>query len=90
MPVRIIGAGRSAISAIDTGFTKAIGTITDSNLTTLIAAAVLFFLGTGPIRGFAITLAIGIITSMFTSVTGTHSLVALIFGRSSKIKSLSV
>ncbi len=46
--------------------------------------------GSGPIRGFAITLAIGIITSMFTSVTGTHSLVALIFGRSAKLKSLPV
>ncbi|MEJ1159482.1 protein translocase subunit SecD [Prosthecomicrobium sp. N25] len=69
--------GRSAISAIDTGFTRAIGTITDSNLTTLIAAAVLFFLGTGPIRGFAVTLAIGNITSFFTAVTVTRLMVAL-------------
>jgi protein-export membrane protein SecD len=69
--------GRSAISAIDAGFTRAIGTITDSNLTTLIAAAVLFFLGTGPIRGFAVTLAIGNITSFFTAVTVTRLMVAL-------------
>jgi len=68
--------GRNAISAIDTGFTKAVGTITDSNLTLLIAAAVLFFLGTGPIRGFAITLAIGNITSFFTAVTVTRLMVA--------------
>lgn len=70
-------AGRSAISAIDIGFTRAIGTITDSNLTTLIAAAVLFFLGTGPIRGFAVTLAIGNITSFFTAVTVTRLMVAI-------------
>lgn len=69
--------GRSAISAIDIGFTRAIGTITDSNLTTLIAAAVLFFLGTGPIRGFAVTLAIGNITSFFTAVTVTRLMVAI-------------
>ncbi|MDQ4059747.1 MAG: SecD/SecF family protein translocase subunit, partial [Pseudomonadota bacterium] len=68
--------GRSAISAIETGFTKAIGTITDSNLTTLIAALVLFFFGTGPIRGFAVTLAIGNVTSFFTAVTVTRWIVA--------------
>ena len=56
----------------------------------LIAAFGLMTFGSGPIRGFAITLTIGILTSMFTSVTGTHSLVALVFGRSSKLKSLPV
>jgi preprotein translocase subunit SecD len=70
-------AGRTAVSSIDIGFTRAIGTITDSNLTTLIAAAVLFFLGTGPIKGFAVTLAIGNITSFFTAVTVTRLMVAV-------------
>ena len=51
--------GRSAASSLDTGFSRALGTILDANLTTLIAAAVLFFLGTGPVRGFAVTLSAG-------------------------------
>ncbi|MDO8980528.1 MAG: protein translocase subunit SecD, partial [Afipia sp.] len=55
-------AGRTAISAIDAGFTRALATILDSNITTFIAAAVLFYIGTGPVRGFAVTLGIGIIT----------------------------
>ncbi len=62
-------AGRSAISAIETGFTKAIGTIWDANITQFIATMILFFVGTGPVRGFAITLGIGIITTVFTAVT---------------------
>ena len=51
-------------------------TIVDSNLTTLVAAAVLFYFGTGPVRGFAVTLALGIMTSMFTSVTFTRLMIA--------------
>ena len=82
--------GLTPLAAIRAGYEKAWATILDANVTHLIAAFGLMAFGSGPIRGFAITLAIGIITSMFTSVTGTHSLVALIFGRSSKIKSLSV
>jgi protein-export membrane protein SecD len=69
--------GRSAISAIDAGFSRALGTIVDSNLTTLIAAIVMFFLGTGPIKGFAVTLGIGILTTLFTAVTVTRLIVAL-------------
>jgi protein-export membrane protein SecD len=69
--------GRSAISAIDAGFSRALGTIVDSNLTTLIAAAVMFFLGTGPIKGFAVTLGIGILTTLFTAVTVTRFIVAM-------------
>jgi SecD/SecF fusion protein len=68
--------GRSLIQAIDTGFAKALATILDSNITTLIAAVVLFFLGSGPVRGFAVTLAIGIITTVFTAFTLTRWLVA--------------
>ena len=64
--------GKTLRSAMDTGFTKAFDTILDGNLTTMFAAIVLFFLGTGPIKGFAITLIIGNIISMFTAVTVTR------------------
>jgi preprotein translocase subunit SecD len=70
-------AGRSAISAIDAGFTRALATILDSNITTFIAAAVLFWVGTGPVRGFAVTLGIGIITTVFTAFTVTRLIVAM-------------
>ncbi|MCE7029940.1 protein translocase subunit SecDF [Jiella avicenniae] len=68
--------GRSLVQAIDSGFTKALATILDANITTLIAAVVLFFLGSGPVRGFAVTLAIGIVTTIFTAFTLTRWLVA--------------
>jgi preprotein translocase subunit SecD len=68
--------GRNAISAIDAGFKRALSTILDSNITTFIAAAVLFFIGTGPVRGFAVTLGIGIITTVFTAFTLTRLIVA--------------
>jgi preprotein translocase subunit SecD len=64
--------GRTPITAIDAGFTRALATILDSNITTFIAAAVLFMIGTGPVRGFAVTLGIGIITSLFTAFTMTR------------------
>jgi preprotein translocase subunit SecD len=70
-------AGRSAISAIDAGFKRALATILDSNITTFIAAAVLFYVGTGPVRGFAVTLGIGIITTVFTAFTVTRLIVAM-------------
>ena len=68
--------GRSTRDAADAGFSEAMSTIIDSNLTTLVAAAVLFYFGTGPVRGFAVTLAIGIMTSLFTSVTFTRLMIA--------------
>ena len=68
--------GRTAISAIDAGFKRALSTILDSNITTFIAAAVLFYIGTGPVRGFAVTLGIGIITTVFTAFTLTSLIVA--------------
>ncbi|MDR1693952.1 MAG: protein translocase subunit SecD [Lactobacillaceae bacterium] len=71
-----IKAGRSVRDGADVGFTEAWRTIVDSNLTTLIAGIVLFFFGTGPIRGFAVTLTIGIMTSIFTSVTVTRLIIA--------------
>jgi preprotein translocase subunit SecD len=69
-------AGRNAISAIDAGFSRALATILDTNITTFIAAAVLFFVGTGPVRGFAVTFGIGIITTVFTAFTLTRLMVA--------------
>ena len=69
--------GRSVISAIDAGFKRAFGTIFDSNFTHLIAAFLMFSLGSGPVRGFAVTLAIGVATSLFTAVTVTRYLVVL-------------
>jgi preprotein translocase subunit SecD len=68
--------GRSAISAIDAGFKRALPTILDSNITTFIAAAVLFYIGTGPVRGFAVTLGIGILTTVFTAYLFTRLIVA--------------
>jgi preprotein translocase subunit SecD len=68
--------GRTAISAIDAGFKRALPTILDSNITTFIAAAVLFYIGTGPVRGFAVTLGIGIITTVFTAFLLTRLIVA--------------
>jgi preprotein translocase subunit SecD len=69
-------AGRTPITAIDAGFSRALATILDSNITTFIAAAVLFFIGTGPVRGFAVTLGTGIITTVFTAFTLTRLIVA--------------
>jgi preprotein translocase subunit SecD len=71
-----VRAGRTPISAIDAGFSRALATILDSNITTFIAAAVLFYIGTGPVRGFAITLGIGIVTTVFTAFTLTRLIVA--------------
>jgi preprotein translocase subunit SecD len=71
-----VRTGRTPITAIDAGFTRALATILDSNITTFIAAAVLFFIGTGPVRGFAVTLGIGIITTVFTAFTLTRLMVA--------------
>ena len=68
--------GRSLVQAIDAGFQKALTTIIDANVTTLIAACILFYLGSGPIRGFAVTLAIGIVTTVFTAFVLTRWMVA--------------
>jgi SecD/SecF fusion protein len=68
--------GRSLLQSLDGGFRQAFATIVDSNLTTLIAALVLFYLGSGPVRGFAVTLAIGIVTTVFTAFTFTRLMIA--------------
>lgn len=70
-----LASGRSALSAIDAGYSRAMGTIIDSNLTTLIAAFILFSFGTGPIKGFSVTLGIGIMTSFFSAIMVTRLLV---------------
>ena len=72
--------GNSPQASIRAGYEKAFSTIADANITTLIAAMVLFSFGTGPIKGFAVTLALGIMTSMFTSIIGTRALINLIYG----------
>ena len=69
--------GRGVIGAIDAGYDRALKTIIDANLTTLIAAALLFWFGSGPVKGFAVTLAIGILTSMFTAIWVTRLMVVL-------------
>lgn len=73
--------GMSPVASIVAGYDRAYGTILDANLTTLIVAIILFAIGTGPIKGFAVTLAIGIVTSMFTAITVTRAIVQLVYGR---------
>jgi preprotein translocase subunit SecD len=75
-----LGNGLSPQMAIHSGFERAVATILDANITTLIVAVILYAVGTGPIKGFAVTLSVGIITSMFTAIMGTRSLVNLIYG----------
>jgi SecD/SecF fusion protein len=70
-------AGRSLVQSLDSGFSRALSTIVDANFTTFIAAVILFYLGSGPVRGFAVTLAIGIVTTVFTAFTLTRWLIAV-------------
>jgi preprotein translocase subunit SecD len=72
--------GNSPQASIHSGYEKALSTIADANITTLIAAVVLFAFGTGPIKGFAVTLSLGILTSMFTSIIGTRALANAVYG----------
>ncbi len=70
-------AGRSLISALDAGFTRAFATIIDSNATMMVAAVILYFFGSGPVRGFAVSLGLGILTTIITAVTMTRMMIAL-------------
>ncbi len=72
--------GKGPQQAIHQGYDAAFSTIADANITTLIAAIILFAVGTGPIKGFSVTLAIGIITSMFTAIVGTRAVINLVYG----------
>lgn len=83
-------AGLTPQAAIQSGYEKAFSTIADANITTLIAAIVLFGMGTGPIKGFAITLAIGIVSSMFTAIMGTRSIINLIYGNQKRLQKLHI
>ena len=76
-----------ATDAIIAGYDRAFVTILDANITTLIVAVILYAIGTGPIKGFAITLSIGIVTSMFTSILGTRAMVSLIY-RKNNVRSI--
>ena len=82
--------GNTPQASIRAGYEKAFSTIADANVTTLIAAIVLFTFGTGPIKGFAVTLSLGIVTSMFTAIMGTRAAVNLIYGRQQRVKSLAI
>ena len=82
--------GNSPQASINAGYDKAFSSIADANLTTLIAALVLYVFGTGPIRGFAVTLSLGIVTSMFTAIIGTRVLANLFYGTRKNLKYLSI
>lgn len=82
--------GRSPQQAIARGYENAFSTIADANITTLITALILFAVGTGSIKGFAVTLAIGIITSMFTAIAGTRAVINLTWGRNKRLQELSI
>jgi len=71
-----VRAGKSSINAIESGYSRALGTILDANITTFIAAFLLFIMGSGPVRGFAVTLSIGIVTSVFTAFTVTRLIIS--------------
>jgi preprotein translocase subunit SecD len=82
--------GNSPQAAIKAGFEKAFSAIADANITTLIAGLVLFLFGTGPIKGFAVTLCVGIATTMFTALIGSRAIISLIWGRRAKLQALPV
>ena len=84
----IVG-GASPQMAINSGFERAIVTILDANITTLIVAIILYAVGTGPVKGFAVTLSVGILTSMFSSIMGTRALINLVYG-GRRVKTLSI
>ena len=81
--------GNTPQASIHAGYEKAFGTIADANITTLIAAVVLFGLGTGPVKGFAVTLSLGILTSMFTAIMGTRAVANLVYG-GRRVSALSI
>jgi preprotein translocase subunit SecD len=82
--------GNSPQAAIHAGFDKAFSAIADSNITTLIAGAVLFVFGTGPIKGFAVTLVLGIFTSLFSAILCSRVFIDLIWGRRKRLTTLPV
>jgi preprotein translocase subunit SecD len=85
-----LAVGASPWAAINAGFDKAFSAIADSNVTMLMSGAVLFLFGSGPVRGFAVTLCIGIATSMFTALVGSRALIHLAYGRRRRIERLAI
>jgi preprotein translocase subunit SecD len=84
-----IANGMSPQGAINAGFDRAFTTILDANITTLLVAVILYSIGTGPVKGFAVTLSIGIVTSMFTAIMGTRAIINLVYG-GHNIKKLAI
>ena len=82
--------GTEPLKAIDAGYDKAFLTIWDANVTTLIVAIILYSFGTGPIKGFSITLSVGILTSMFTAILGTRAFIYLVYRNKKRVESLSI
>jgi preprotein translocase subunit SecD len=82
--------GASPWAAINAGFDKAFSAIADSNVTMVMAAGVLFLFGSGPVRGFAVTLFIGVVASMFTALVGSRALIYLIYGRQRRVERLAI
>jgi len=82
--------GKTPLAAIDGGYDKALSTIVDANITTLIAAIVLFQFGSGPVKGFAVTLSVGILASMFTAITVTRGIIAFSTAKRNRIEKLSI
>jgi len=85
-----LAVGASPWAAINAGFDKAFSAIADSNVTMLMSGGVLFLFGSGPVRGFAVTLCIGIATSMFTALIGSRALIHLAYGRRRRIERLAI
>ncbi len=85
-----LALGKTPLSAIDSGFAKAFTTIIDANITTLIAAIVLFQFGSGPVKGFAVTLSVGIIASMFTAIMVTRAIIVLSHQKRNRKQALSI
>jgi preprotein translocase subunit SecD len=83
-------AGMPPQAAIATGYDKASGTIFDSNMTAMLAGLALLLFGTGPLKGFALTMIIGILTSLFTAVTVSRAIATLVYGGRRKIKSIAI
>jgi len=83
-------AGNTPLASIHAGFERAMSAIVDANVTTMIAAVMLFAFGTGPIRGFAVTLALGILTTLFTALMGSRALIHFVYGRRRRVERLSI
>jgi preprotein translocase subunit SecD len=85
-----LDGGKTPKTAIDLGFKRAFSTIIDTHVTTIAAAAFLFQFGTGPVKGFAVTLVIGLAASVFTAVFVSHLLFDLIYGSKEKVEAISI